>query len=291
MNLQVRKADASQLKDIASFVARLQDDNAHHTGYFGTEAKLIEQYIMELEPIGPEAFLLAYEGNALIGLLGLEFDLELGRAWLHGPMVDHDDWQLVADELYESALKQVLPTQIKDLELYGDIANTNLRRFAQRKGFTIGSQAFTLCFPETQAKNLPTVNARELEPKYHDAFKSLHRENFPGTYYSGQQIINKIDGRNKVFIAVENGELLGFIYPEIDTGSNQGYLNFLGVKKSARRQGIATKLIIAAVQWLLSLDEIHEVRLTVSEENTGALKLYTNIGFELERTLQGYRKK
>ncbi|MFX0113791.1 MAG: GNAT family N-acetyltransferase [Candidatus Hodarchaeota archaeon] len=290
--MQIRKATPKQLHEIASFVSRLQTDNTHHICYFGTETSLIEQYLEEqFEPAWHQSFLLTYEKDKLIGLLGVEYDATLGRAWLHGPMVDHKDWQTIADKLLETAQQEIIPPEVTDLELAGDVANTNLRTLAKRKSFTTGGSSYSLRFERKKLAKLPVIKGTILVPQYYEAFELLHDKLFPGTYYSGRQLIERLDDRKTAFIVAAHGVLQGYIYAQIDIGSNEGYIDFLGVEGFARRRGIGTKLIIAAVCWLFSFEDVNEVSLTVNEQDKGAIELYTQIGFDLTRTLQGYRKK
>lgn len=124
----IRKAKSKQLKEVAAFVAKLQKENEHHIVYFdhilyfdSTEASKIKKYLQGFEPAWHDCFLLAYENDRLIGVIGAEFDVELGGAWLHGPMVESVSWQAIADELYEAAQEQVIPSGISGFELAGDV--------------------------------------------------------------------------------------------------------------------------------------------------------------------------
>jgi ribosomal protein S18 acetylase RimI-like enzyme len=81
----------------------------------------------------------------------------------------------------------------------------------------------------------------------------------------------------------------GYIYARIDTGGD-GYIDFLGVEESARRGGIGRRLITAATRWLLSFETVQEVALTVSSNNSAALALYTQLGYEHLYDVQAYRK-
>jgi ribosomal protein S18 acetylase RimI-like enzyme len=278
------------LAEVAAFVARLQADPTQHIGYFGEEAEETTVYIAQLEPAGMDGFVLAYDGDRLIGLFGVEADPEIGRAWLHGPLVDHADWHAVADQLYEAARQQVLPEYVTLEELLGDVANANLREFASRQGFApLPDTAAVLRFRRAMGDNLPMASALDLTPEFHEAFIRLHERTFPGTYYMGKQIIAQLDDRHKAFIVAEDGALQGYLYGRIDTGGD-GYIDFLGVEESARRRGIGRRLITAATRWLVSIPGVRQVALTVNGTNTPAIALYTYLGYEHLYTLQAHRK-
>jgi hypothetical protein len=199
--MRISRMQPDQLDEVAAFIARLQADPTHHIGFFGEREDDIAQYIQELEPAGSDGFVLAYQDESVIGLLGVEADPEVKRAWLHGPIVDHHHWDAVADLLYQTVCQQVVPGYAVMHELVGDIANVHLRSFAERQGFTpLPDSAAILRFRRHNLVILPRAEAPELEPRYHDAFVRLHEATFPNTYYSGKQVIARLNAENKVFI-------------------------------------------------------------------------------------------
>ena len=50
--------------------------------------------------------------DQLVGVFGVDADPEIGRAWLFGPLIEHADWQSLADELYAASMK-VIPDGIR----------------------------------------------------------------------------------------------------------------------------------------------------------------------------------
>jgi ribosomal protein S18 acetylase RimI-like enzyme len=280
-----------QLNEVAAFIARLQADPTHHIAYFGERDDEIAQYIRELEPAGSDGFVLAYQDEKLIGLLGVEADPEVKRAWLHGPMVDDPDWDTVADQLYHAACEHIIPGYAAMHELVGDIANIHLRSFAERQGFApLADSAAILRFRRHKLAALPMAEAPELEPRHHDAFVRLHEATFPNTYYSGKQVIDRLNAHNKVLVVSAGDAVEGYIYARVMTGS-EGFIDFLGVEESVRRRGIGRRLITAATRWLLSFPAVQEVALTVYSRNSTAIALYTRLGYEHLYTVQAYRKE
>jgi ribosomal protein S18 acetylase RimI-like enzyme len=69
-----------------------------------------------------------------------------------------------------------------------------------------------------------------------------------------------------------------------------GFIDFLGVEESVRRQGMGRRLITTATRWLLLFPAVQEVALTVYSRNSAALALYTQLGYEHLYTVQAYRK-
>ncbi len=87
MNIDIVRSDASHLEAIIHFAVRLNPQPQHHIGYLGVSPADIEQTIRSLPSAPEERFVLAYDDGGLVGLLGIDDDLELGRAWLLGPLV------------------------------------------------------------------------------------------------------------------------------------------------------------------------------------------------------------
>src|SRR5512138_338928 len=128
-----------RVAELISFVARLNSDGSHHIGFFGEGEADIRASLEECLVPAAEGFRLAYEEDRLVGVFGLDADPEIGRAWLFGPLVEHADWQTVADRLYAEVLP-LIPGDIRDYDLFCDVQNTNLEVFAARHGFPLHSE-------------------------------------------------------------------------------------------------------------------------------------------------------
>ena len=87
-------------------------------------------------------------------------------------------------------------------------------------------------------------------------------------------------------IALENGRVVGGAICQtgqevnILRGENQAYLNILFVKREARKRGIGTALLVAAM--LAAKNAGHSsIALNVDAENlSGAIRVYTKVGFQ-----------
>ncbi len=291
---RIIKPEKKDLDRISMFISRLQQEKESVIGYFDRTPEEIKVYLEELEPGWKDTTLMLVENDKIIGIIIAEYDIELQRVWIHGPMIDLSnqlEWDSLADELYANILK-IIPFEIIDYELYGEKSNVNLRKLAERLNYKTTEPSCVLSFSREKITNLPFLSGNPITEKYFDQFKKYHSEIFPNTYYSGQQILNMVNETNQVFIESQNEDLTGFINGKLDKSTNQGYIEFVGVRKSSRRQGSGRKLVIAILHWLFNtFVQINEAKLTVSETNTPAFNLYTSLGFMVEQSLQGYRKK
>lgn len=291
---RISRPEYTDLDRISSFISRLQKHKKTRIGYFDRTPDEIKLYLEELEPGWKETTLMIEEEGRILGTIIAEYDIELQRVWIHGPMVDVIDkihWYSQAVELYKNLLR-IIPNEINDYELYGEKSNINLRSLAEDFDYKTTDPSCVLSFSRKTLTDLPILPLNPIREDFFDQFKRHHSEIFPNTYYSAQQILNMLDKTNQLLIESYNKDLVGFIYGKLEKSNNQGYIEFVGVKKSARRQGTGRKLVISILHWLFNtFTHINEVKLTVSEKNTPAYNLYTSLGFKVEQSLQGYRKK
>lgn len=111
---------------MVAFIVGLNGNTEDHIGYFETAADDIARSLRELSVAVEEGFRLAIQDGQVVGVLGIEADLEIGRAWIYGPLVRHSQWMAVADQLYAAALSAI-PPGIGQQQMFCDGRNRNCR--------------------------------------------------------------------------------------------------------------------------------------------------------------------
>jgi ribosomal protein S18 acetylase RimI-like enzyme len=87
-----------------------------------------------------------------------------------------------------------------------------------------------------------------------------------------------------VYVAERDGTLIGYVYAGIEPPSWQelresaGFIHDVVVDERARREGIATRLVEAAVAWLFARGA-PRVMLWSAEQNQAAQRFFAGIGF------------
>ncbi len=97
-----------------------------------------------------------------------------------------------------------------------------------------------------------------------------------------------------VFVAEENGTIRGYVYAGLEPMSwkelrgPSGFIHDVAVVEEARRTGIATKLLDAAIEWLRA-HGAPRVILWTAASNTPAQTLFRRLGFRdtmIEMTME-----
>jgi ribosomal protein S18 acetylase RimI-like enzyme len=281
-----------RFEELVQFAARLNSDGTHHIGFFGEGEADVRSSLAECLIPPAEGFRLAYEGDQLIGVFGVDADPQISRAWLFGPLVEHEDWNTIADQLYAEALP-LIPVEIRDYDLFCDLQNTNMEAFAVRHGFPLRSENAVLTL--MREKYQPVAKRQTPVTIYQDdlfeQLEKLHNTLFPSAYFSVRQMMEKQDDTHRLFVATEDGRLLGYHFCKIDPASESGYIDFIGTDSAARGRGIGADLLAAGVDWMLSAPTIRRTHLTVNADNVAARSLYKRFGFTTERVMRGYRKQ
>ena len=100
-SLEITKFTAQDLPAVSNFIAGLNQQPEHHIVYFGTTHEEVAHYLVEEQTIpAEESYLKARYCGKLVGVIGLEYDLELRRAWIEGPLVRGEYWDEIAAELH-----------------------------------------------------------------------------------------------------------------------------------------------------------------------------------------------
>ena len=281
-----------RVDELVQFVARLNSDNAHHIGFFGEGEADVRASLAECLIPPAEGFVIAYEGDQMVGVFGVDADPEINRAWLFGPLVDHADWHEIADRLYAKVLPRI-PVDIRDYDLFCDIENTRMDAFAARHGFPITSENAILTLRREQYQPSAKRQAQIItyQKDFAEQLEKLHKTLFPTAYFTARQMVERVNETHQLFLATETNKLLGYHFCKIEPEAESGYVDFIGTDSSARGRGIGADLLATGVEWMLSAPTTKKISLTVNADNVAARSLYEKFGFFTERIMRGYRKK
>lgn len=272
------------------FVSRYNPRAEHHIGYFGVAPEDIRQSVLMLNFRYDRGFRLAVEGSELVGVMGVDFDRQIGRAWLYGPIVTAADWMGTAEALY-TAVAQAIPAGIDEHEMFVDSHNANARALAERHAFSsVGEISIYSITPQRLAR-LPEETAAAWDGRHTEQFLALHEELFPRSNYTLDYMLEEV-GKGAVFLTESDGNrLVGYFFGRAEVESGEAYVDLVGVSADRRGTGLGRRLMLAGLTQLRQMPGLREVSLTVNAGNAPALRLYDSLGFVKERDMMAFRKK
>jgi GNAT superfamily N-acetyltransferase len=284
----IRPATHADLASIASFIAALNVLPHHRCLHCDEDVASIRRSMEQLPSPAEQAFVVAEQDGALVGVVGSDTNEEQGRGWLWGPFADTEPWDATVDALLTQLMTQ-LPAAVRQLDDFLDLDNQRSIAGLARHGFIVRGlthvyEALRPLTPISIEQRLPLLADADKE-----AFRELHDALFPATYKNGTQILAERDADHRVF-AYHNGELLGYLYAAPSESADAGYIHYVGVREDARNQGIGYRLVTSALHWMFEERGWTKVNLTVADTHEQARALYARSGFRLLYTGVGQRK-
>ena len=99
------------------------------------------------------------------------------------------------------------------------------------------------------------------------------------------KFINTFNNASKsgFFVAEDNDDILGYLLVKAENLSRTSHraMIAIGVHSNSRGKGVGSKLFEHVISWAKQV-QLHRLELTVIETNEHAIKLYKNMGFEVE---------
>lgn len=289
--IKFKLAEKEDINKISSFIAKINSQIENHIGYCGTNKEEIANSLVEdITDISfNESFIIGIEDEDIIGVLGFDTDFDSNSVEIWGPFLKEDKWD-IATIMWDKMI-EILPKKIGLLSMFINKRNKNCLRLAEDLNFIKESEEIILKFERSHIDNLNDIPIIELSPDYYKDMQLLHDKVFPNTYYSGNQIIERLDDHRKVFVDIKDNKLAGYIYLEVNPAFGEGSIEFFAVDESQRGKGIGNKLLTMALKWLFTFDSINNIILCVNSANEKALNLYNTVGFEQEYELCYFIKK
>jgi len=287
-----RLAQRSDVPQLAQWLVRICENPKHHCmhSWSGEDAVDLGGLLLKYLADGELVYVLAFQGENLVGAMGCEYDEELHRGWLHGPHAEIDDWESPSEELFARVL-EVLPSFIATLDAYPNTANVRAVGFYGRRGFAkVGDVSHVYGLTPGDRVASREAPCRTFQKCHEPSFLELFGALFPNAYYSGRRILNMVGSSCRVFVIAEGVEVLGFAAGCTDEGSKTGEVQFVGVREDRRGKGLGRRLLRTAVDWLFDDAAVSEVLLNVRQDVPHARNLYESVGFRRRHTGIGLRK-
>lgn len=288
--MKIIPLEGSNLERGIRFITRLNRKPEHKISYFGETQDEIAADLKTCQPPDGYGFIAIAAQEELCGLFGVESDKELGRCWLLGPFVYHQDWEVVAERLYDAILES-LPGEITNQELYFPEENTRVKNFALQHDFEFYSAGAVLTLTAGREVNIPESGNQSLDEEYIDQFIALHDAVFPNTYYSAKQLLEMAEDEDKCLLVHQVDErIAGYTFIQAREAAREGYIDFIGVDESFRHRGIGRQMAASGINWAIQFPFVKKISLTVKPDNVPAMRMYHSLGFKTETVASAYRK-
>ncbi|WZX99972.1 GNAT family N-acetyltransferase [Bacillus sp. FSL W7-1360] len=283
MNQQVEQVN---FKELARFLATMNQLPEHHVGYCGSKAEEILSTLKE--DFSPTDFVVQYEQGEIIGALGFEVDTERKELELWGPFVRASNWEEIADQLWHQRVSSLSGTETYTCHSFYNEQNTHAIAWMKQKQATFTGRECILQVTSNSCER-ERMGVEPLQRDDEATFIALHDELFPNTYYSGREIVERLNKERVAYVVKEANEIIGYVYVEGQKAFKEGSIEFVGVKANARKKGYGKILLSQAVHFLFEAIGVEDITLCVDEDHQAAIHLYKSMGFTEKHMLEAYR--
>lgn len=242
--------------------------------------------MLETRSADEENDLLYYDGNTLIGFLGLYCIGQKSREIEITGMVHPDNRRKgLFKELFNVARKECVARNAERILLVCERASEEGISFARFAGAQYSFSEYRMKFDEAAVPEFPSHGIRLRKAEHRD-YSELLNLDMLGFGLSEDKIENKNfdDVYNSMYLAELEGEVIGKIGMSLEGDS--GYVFGFIIKPEYRRRGYGREVLSLAILKLLS-EQVKAVLLEVEVKNENALLLYKSCGFK-EITVYDY---
>jgi ribosomal protein S18 acetylase RimI-like enzyme len=275
-----RPAAPADFEAIAEFIVRLNSRVEQRCLHCGESAAMVTKALRELGRPPAESIGLAMVGDRIVGLVGADLAVDLGRGWLWGPYADCDDPLTLCDRLLKEFLAKV-PDEVRVIDTFLGPKNLFLEHLSRHHEF--GSPRTVHLYradrPEHGYPRQPAPSAPR--PGHLASLRALHDTAFPNTWRTAEEMLETTGPAHALFVHESAGTLDGYVYTEADPVENAGHVHFLAVAPGSRGQGLGRRLLSQALDWCFNERSLPSVSLTVLDTLVNARALYESAGFRL----------
>lgn len=305
----VRPATPADLDVVIELIARLQADPAHLIAFHGESAEEVAEELAGLRPDWVSGAVVAADGTGrLRGVLSVEVDDELHRAYLYGPYVDvpanHPAagqlWQATADALFDRADRLSRMAGVTKLDLFGHRRNRLLADFAARHDVAVDKSMrqfalsgadlrALLVRPADRAPADDRIRLMSADAEVRAAVARLHDRCFPTAPTPGHRLVAGDSPHLVVVLGDSASGVLG--YAAGLTQAEEYYVDMVGVDPAVRSLGAGRQLVRRLlVELATRTGARNRAAAVVRLGNDASERMFAALGFTLHTELVSYRK-
>lgn len=254
----------SSYEECEAFVLGFCRDNAFSDPMLSNDEQIKHNLIKAIEKPEDHCVLGAFDGQEMVGLfsfLALAQDKYLEM--LAGLSRDEEAYR----EMFRY-LQEHFPAYSADFVFNPN--NRLLCELLKERGAEFDTEQYKMVFASPDVPKIDTSGVEPLTEKTIPSYLAMHNAD---VYWTGDKVIEAPD-RFRVFVAVEDGQVVGYIDVTHCFEENEPF--DLLVKKERRRKGYGKKLLAKA----LEANAPKRMMLHVDIDNEPAIRLYQSLGFE-----------
>lgn len=276
MNVVIEKV--KDLEELSQFLSKINKRKKSHIGYCGENVKEIYKTLKEdfVSNDGEIKFLVARSNiGEIIAAIGVDIVESSAEVWgpfnqLSSIKLQHLLWEQLVNEN---------PT-IKIFNFFINKQNIEQQAFMEELKSKKTGEHLILEIKEQNLKRVSHLISTLFVQSDFQAFKKLHSETFPSTYYDAKTITERLNNERILrVLKTETDELQGYAYFEVDTEMAEATLEYIAISKDAQNQGLGTMLLREVLTEMFSYPNIDEIKLSVNNNNSQANHVYIKAGF------------
>ncbi|QAS53248.1 GNAT family N-acetyltransferase [Halobacillus litoralis] len=286
--MEIRELEVKELHTVANWLFHMNEQDDHYVAWMASDPNEIFEQIWTLTQFKEPLAYVGWEGEEIIGFLGILPFFEQKLCRLLGPFASKGH-EKVIDRLWDKAsLTAQLHFDVVKVACFA--SNEPLISFVERHEFELYNIERTLAVHKS---------VYEASDEKHQSIVDIHMEDYgsldklhpSAAYYTTNEMLNfsQEDG-NHIWGYLQNGDLAGYIYLETIIPDLEGEICFVNVSPSHRSSGIGSALIHHALQYAFYALDLDVVTISVRTQNQQAEELYKQFGFRTINTIHAYQK-
>lgn len=189
----------------------------------------------------------------------------------------------LAGEIFAAARKAGDFAPDTHFTFYFPKQNVALADFLEKSGAKVNTDEYGLLLTKGKERNIcDSDRISPIKPTEFAGFERLHDSIFPELYITGRGITDSIGKNREIFVMTEDGGISAYSVLERTSDPSLAVAGIIGVKEGMRHAGRGRAVLGHLIKAAFSDDRVNRLRLIVDCDNFNAMKLYFDLGFEIE---------
>ncbi len=273
---------AAQLSDVFALSVFAAETNAVRSlaqTFCSTRRATIEAELREAISFGL-AFV-GFEGTRIVGLASACLGHPQGNAdivlLISSSRKRYDE---VAHSLFQR-LRAAIDPGVR-CTFYFPKENDRCGAFLASIGAKRSVNEYQLAIVRDDFRPIETKGVFPLRPMDAGEFMGLYDAIFPEIYVTVREILEDLEGRHRVFVAKDESGMVALAVLRLN-GGQTATAEVIGVRADRRGRGHGRTILSHLVREAFSTHGAERVDLIVDLDNESAIRLYTDLGFRVER--------